>query len=166
MFFNYFQYNFVSALIYEQDSLTSQKLLKPLYEALGKLDSEDAPLLPPWSQIEDKVHFYDDVLSQECWKDHAARIFQDTRRYISLFRLRLTRVFRTSSNYMGISMPSVRPGDEIWLTPHSNTPLILRPHAARGEDIYEFVGEAYVHGISYGEIVESDPAKFQRIRIA
>jgi hypothetical protein len=166
MFFDFVQYNLVQNLIFKRDLPGSQTHIKSLYEALRKFDREDTPILPQWSQIESKFYFYDDVLGQPSWQGHAAQLFTSATCHGQIFASSVSRIFRTNGNYMGIGRPSIQLGDEIWLTPHSNTPLILRPLPARGDNIYEFVGEAYVHGISHGEVVENDPVKFQRIQIA
>jgi hypothetical protein len=46
----------------------------------------------------------------------------------------------------------LQPNDELWLLKHAAAPFILR---AYGESQYQLVGEAYVHGIMYGELVDA-----------
>lgn len=61
---------------------------------------------------------------------------------------RLTRVYFRTGNTLGTGQPSVRPGDEIWFLHGAYAPVILRPLATGN---YRFRGEAYVHGVMYGE---------------
>jgi len=60
------------------------------------------------------------------------------------------RLFRSRQGYIGLSPKSAIEGDEIWLLPGSDVPLILRP--AEQHSAYVLVGSAYVHGIMYGEL--------------
>ncbi|KAH0565451.1 hypothetical protein GP486_001151 [Trichoglossum hirsutum] len=49
----------------------------------------------------------------------------------------------------GITTLSAEEGDEVWIVAGVDTPCVLRP--ARANE-YEFIGEAYVHGIMMGEL--------------
>ena len=60
------------------------------------------------------------------------------------------RLIRTRNGLLGAGPLSMRLGDEIWIVPGVNVPLILRKVA---DDRYNLVGEAYVHGIMRGEAV-------------
>ena len=61
---------------------------------------------------------------------------------------RLQRVYFRTGNTLGTGYPSVRSGDEIWFLHGAFAPVILR-RLATGN--YRFMGEAYVHGVMYGE---------------
>lgn len=61
---------------------------------------------------------------------------------------RWQRVYFRTGNTLGTGFPSVRPQDEIWFLHGAFAPVILRP-IANGS--YRFMGEAYVHGVMYGE---------------
>lgn len=63
---------------------------------------------------------------------------------------------------MGISHLSIQEGDEVWICPHSQSPLIPRKLS---DEKYRFMGEAYIHGIMFGEVAESETKKLQNIRI-
>jgi hypothetical protein len=68
------------------------------------------------------------------------------------FRMRyamMRRMIRTEGKrYIGLASGDVRLGDEVWLLEGSSDPLILR----RENDVYrKFIGDAYIHGIMYGE---------------
>jgi hypothetical protein len=70
-------------------------------------------------------------------------------RYL-LFR----RMIRTEQErYIGLVSGDVKQGDEVWLLEGSKVPLIIR---RRTEGYGRFIGDAYVHGIMYGEAFKSD----------
>ncbi|KAI0434490.1 heterokaryon incompatibility protein-domain-containing protein [Xylaria sp. FL1042] len=57
------------------------------------------------------------------------------------------RVFRTSGNFWGITSEHVKKGDHVSILSGADTPYVLR----RGSLGWKLIGEAYVHGIMYGE---------------
>ncbi|KAK4445121.1 heterokaryon incompatibility protein-domain-containing protein [Podospora aff. communis PSN243] len=60
-----------------------------------------------------------------------------------------TRVFFVSSGgHFCFATDDVEPDDEVWLLEGGKTPFVLRPRAEGG---YQLVGDAYVHGVMYGE---------------
>ncbi|CAN9214695.1 unnamed protein product [Alternaria alternata] len=61
-------------------------------------------------------------------------------------------LFVTETGYLGMGPIVVEVGDEMWIFPGADIPLILRPSASSGEE-FRLVGEAYVHGIMQGEAV-------------
>jgi hypothetical protein len=62
----------------------------------------------------------------------------------------LTRkMFRTGGNRLGTGYCSIVQGDEIWFLPGATAPVILGLLASGN---YQFVGEAFVHGVMYGEV--------------
>ena len=78
---------------------------------------------------------------------HVTELFQ--RHFVSnLIDGRLQRVYFRTGNTLGTGYPSVRSGDEIWFLHGAFAPVILR-RLATGN--YRFMGEAYVHGVMYGE---------------
>ncbi|MBE3046015.1 hypothetical protein IMZ48_26445, partial [Candidatus Bathyarchaeota archaeon] len=72
------------------------------------------------------------------------------------------RLFLTSGNYMGVGAQSAEVGDQVWIFPGANVPFVLRPGAAGR---FRLVGEAYVHGIMYGEIAPSLVERYQDIEL-
>jgi hypothetical protein len=58
------------------------------------------------------------------------------------------KMFRTGGNTLGAGHWSIVQGDEIWFLHGATASVILRPLASRN---YQFVGEAYVHVVMYGE---------------
>lgn len=69
-----------------------------------------------------------------------------------------TELFRTKNGYLGIGMPSIRKGDQIWVLDGSRVPFVLRP-LSTGSNCprYQFMGESYVHGVMYGEVMNKRP---------
>ena len=66
----------------------------------------------------------------------------------SLSDERLKRVYFRTRNTLGAGYPSIQSGDEVWFLYGASAPVILR-RLATGN--YRFMGEAYVHGVMYGE---------------
>lgn len=72
------------------------------------------------------------------------------------------RLFLTNGNYLGVRPRSAEVGDEVWIFPGTSVPFILRPSAARR---FRLVGEAYVHGIMYGEAAPNLVEKYQDVEL-
>jgi hypothetical protein len=64
------------------------------------------------------------------------------------------RYFVSHRGYLGVGPSTTSPGDVIAIILGLDTPLVLR---AIGEDRYQIVGEAYVHGIMDGELMKDSP---------
>ena len=64
-------------------------------------------------------------------------------------------MFKGRSGYIGLMPQSAQVGDELWLLPGCKTPCTLRP--TKKEGVYQFIGEAYVHGVMHGEFWEDQP---------
>jgi hypothetical protein len=62
------------------------------------------------------------------------------------------RLFVTPEKWLGSGPELLESGDEVWLLKNAAVPFILRP---TGDSQYQLVGEAYVHGIMYGELVDA-----------
>ncbi|KAH8588895.1 hypothetical protein B0O99DRAFT_638208 [Bisporella sp. PMI_857] len=70
--------------------------------------------------------------------------FQERLQYV-MFR----RMIRTKQRrYIGLASGDIRQGDEVWLLEGSKVPLIIRK---RIEGHGSLIGDAYIHGIMYGE---------------
>ncbi|KAH0433867.1 heterokaryon incompatibility protein [Colletotrichum camelliae] len=61
----------------------------------------------------------------------------------------------TEGGFLGLGPAEAQVGDEIWLMRGGRMPLILRTSAATGgvSEEYLLVGEAYIHGIMHGEMM-------------
>ena len=70
----------------------------------------------------------------------------------------------TRDGYMGWVPPAARVGDRICLLVGGQVPYVVRPHSKkRGH--WEFVGEAYVHGVMMGEGLRKPGVKRETIRL-
>ena len=86
-------------------------------------------------------------------------------------------LFRTERGYLGLGLPAVHAGDRIYLLQGAPVPYIFRhrdtdPHnvldledEACPDYVLELEGEAYVHGIMYGEAVRMEDPDFERIMV-
>jgi hypothetical protein len=61
------------------------------------------------------------------------------------------KLIQTAEKHVGLSLVTAQPGDEVWLLQCAKVPFILRP---RPDGRYYLVGEAYIHGIMFGEAVD------------
>ena len=61
----------------------------------------------------------------------------------------------TEKGYLGVGPPECAPGDIACLFPGSTVPLMLRQAKCEEERRYLLVGDAYVHGVMYGEALQS-----------
>ncbi|PVH96255.1 hypothetical protein DM02DRAFT_617342 [Periconia macrospinosa] len=69
------------------------------------------------------------------------------------------RFFVTEKGYFGLGPPDIQEADSVCILLGGSTPYILRPrhaHSLGARSLgagYDFVGDAYVHGIMQGEAV-------------
>jgi hypothetical protein len=71
-------------------------------------------------------------------------------------------LLRTEGWYLGVSSKEAKPKDCVVLLAGGRTPYILRPI---GENEFMFIGEAYVHGMMFGESLEGQEHGFCTIEI-
>ncbi|KAJ3548135.1 hypothetical protein NM208_g1161 [Fusarium decemcellulare] len=69
----------------------------------------------------------------------------------TLLRLHTRRSFLTSTGFVGVGPLDVQAGDEISVFLGGKTAYLVRP---RDDDTYSLIGEAYVHGVMYGELLK------------
>lgn len=81
---------------------------------------------------------------------------------IRMANLKNHRIFITSSGSIGIGWAWIKPGDIVAIFHGAEMPFVLQEDCVACE-IYNLMGEAYVHGIMYGEFArgESDAREFQ-----
>ena len=60
-------------------------------------------------------------------------------------------MFATDSGYIGMAPLEARRGDEVWILHGCSIPVLLR---SVGGKHWQFVGECYVHGFMYGEVLQ------------
>lgn len=69
----------------------------------------------------------------------------------TLLRLHTRRTFLTSTGYVGVGPLDTRVGDEVCVFIGGNAAYLVRPEK---NELYSLVGEAYVHGVMYGELLK------------
>ncbi|KAJ4211498.1 hypothetical protein NW759_012410 [Fusarium solani] len=69
----------------------------------------------------------------------------------TLLRLHTRRAFLTSTGYVGVGPLDTRVGDEVCVFIGGNATYLVR---AEENDLHSLVGEAYVHGVMYGELLK------------
>jgi hypothetical protein len=101
--------------------------------------------------LDDLVRYergYDEMISgksqeeEESWYEQA------------LHRLHSRRPFITSSGWVGLCPSHLAAGDEVCIFFGGKTPYVVRPEE---DNTYSLIGEAYVHGIMYGEFLKGNP---------
>ena len=67
--------------------------------------------------------------------------------------------FITNTGYIGIGPPQVKPGDQVWVFKGGNVPFVMRKgkNQEAGAEQLTLIGDAYVHGVMYGEAVDKEP---------
>ncbi|KAK3385795.1 heterokaryon incompatibility protein-domain-containing protein [Podospora didyma] len=73
----------------------------------------------------------------------------------ALYKQNERRCFVTSRGYVGLGPLGMRPDDEVVVLRGSSTPMVLRP-GQTVRDAYTYVGEAYCHGVMYGEALRKN----------
>ncbi|KAI8631198.1 heterokaryon incompatibility protein-domain-containing protein [Xylariaceae sp. FL1651] len=125
-------------------------------QAISDLAARDLTkgVMPTLREIEDIISdFYNDPDSPQTRQ--LDRDLGDIRRsFESAYIGR--RIFRTTGNYLGIAPQTLQLGDEVWILSGADTPYVLRK--MKSEEGWQVIGEAYVHGIMYGEAAN---AQFQ-----
>ncbi|KAJ4169008.1 hypothetical protein NW754_010940 [Fusarium falciforme] len=69
----------------------------------------------------------------------------------TLLRLHTRRAFLTSTGYVGVGPLDTRVGDEVCVFIGGNAAYLVRPEE---NELHSLVGEAYVHGVMYGELLK------------
>ncbi|KAH6850495.1 hypothetical protein B0I37DRAFT_371774 [Chaetomium sp. MPI-CAGE-AT-0009] len=134
---------------------TANRLMECVSDAIDELDAEIVP----------------EHLSGAYRANARSRLTSEERKSAASFEERMRvategrSLFRTRNGRIGLGPRSVgkEPGceDEIWVLGGADVPFILR---REGEKRYRVVGEAYVHGIMYGEKA-SHPCFWQEITL-
>jgi hypothetical protein len=89
--------------------------------------------------------------------------WQMTRATRHLFSTTVDRAFfTTTTGHFGTATQHIEVGDELWILAGARVPYVLRP-VDGGE--YEFVGEAYVTGIMFGEAVEEHSGELRTVHL-
>ncbi len=90
-----------------------------------------------------------DAVARSDWRFYASGDYLTAMAQVSVNR----RLFCTASGYLGLSPKTVVPGDVVSILLGGDAPFVVRPTG----EYFEVLGEAYVHGIMYGEFVRTNP---------
>lgn len=112
---------------------------------VDKLAALENSVIPSWEVIQQAIKLKKDngVYPEEMHKD----LINIMESFDSAYQCR--RLFRTKQNFLGISTQSLDANDVVWVLAGAAVPVVLRRRPKVGN--WEFVGEAYVHGIMNGE---------------
>ena len=72
------------------------------------------------------------------------------------------RLFISHRGLMGLAHDAIRDQDEIWALAGSKVPIILRP---KSDGCYEWLGEAYVDGMMFGELWPADESSLREVMV-
>lgn len=110
-----------------------------------------------WPSDEEQKRY--GVESQLAEKEHQPfDEFQNNFRIIYSWR----RLFLTSKGFLGVGAQELRTGDSIWILPGSGVPFVLRKLESGN---HQLIGDAYVHGIMQGEVVDSEDWRLQDLKL-
>ena len=70
---------------------------------------------------------------------------------------------RTEKRYLGWTSPFAQPGDTVCLLEGAAAPWVIRP---KSDGTFRLVGEAYIHGIMYGEGIGWEGSQWEDIRLS
>ncbi|KAJ0109503.1 heterokaryon incompatibility protein-domain-containing protein [Diaporthe amygdali] len=128
----------VFCLLVSRSQISVDQLLAPVLSGLlDDLERRRITAFPTCAQLRDAVKDPGAAMEPE---DEVFRFMKNTDR----------RLFQSTQGYLGIMPTAAQTGDEIFFVPGSTVPFVFRKTKQSGE--YELVGEAYVHGIMYGEL--------------
>jgi Heterokaryon incompatibility protein (HET) len=96
--------------------------------------------------------------SKEWIIKNSSRYFEELCRYADLKRPLLCSA--PKAEFLGMGPGEMEAGDTLCLFEGAHMPFVLRP---TGENTFQLVGEAYVYGMMYGELIEDDPREFDML---
>ncbi|KAJ4345502.1 uncharacterized protein N0V89_011634 [Didymosphaeria variabile] len=122
--------------------LESAMIAAGLLERISK-DPYLSSVLPTWEEVTHKAagHVDQDHVEKHPFELLACESILTSRWYL------------TTSGYLGSGPVSLIEGDEVWLLKGGKMPLILRKATDKQ---YLLVGESYLHGAMYGELMTED----------
>lgn len=140
--------------------LYHSRRVRDLYEELRATDSSDSLI-----QLGEFLH-------EEAGRRMGVRCVNYTPKHDGSFyylwvAVDLTRrLFTTENGYMGLGPGTMEPGDVVVLIAGARTPFILRPQKEPSSTAqYQFVGEAYLHGIMNGEAALGREDAFETLEL-
>jgi hypothetical protein len=133
--------------------LEKQRQFKRGYEILKAVVPDDmiAVFLKQHAEELNSIDADESAKSCQVWKSSLDETSQTRLRFqVSVLpRLLMRTLFTIKELGLGNGLESTRAGDEVWVLAGGRVPYVLRP---KGNNEYELVGEAYVHGIMDGEL--------------
>ncbi|KAI1110653.1 heterokaryon incompatibility protein-domain-containing protein [Nemania sp. NC0429] len=146
--------------------------ISPMAEALGIECHLLEELLESISRGAKQCTTVDDIELGLVGRDHGsgahAQYMQSMRHALAVqweFTGMNRRFFRTSLGYVGIGPRTVEVGDRVMLLQGAHVPYIFRHLPKDPETVFDFVGEAYLHGFMYGEGLERDGIRWEKITV-
>jgi hypothetical protein len=82
----------------------------------------------------------------------------------ALANLNSRQLFMTAEGRIGFTLCGVQPGDSVCILNGAWVPHVLRKVDDRDGTVYKFIGDAYVHGLMYGEADEMN-VEVERVRL-
>lgn len=134
----------VFCLLVTRSQMPVDQLLAPgtvLGGLLDDLEKRQVTAFPTCDQLRDAVADPKIAMAPE---DEAFRFMRNSDQ----------RLFQSTQGYLGIMPTTAQADDDVFFVPGSTVPFVFRRTNQPGE--YEFVGEAYVHGVMYGELWRED----------
>lgn len=74
-------------------------------------------------------------------------------------------IFRAEKGYLGLGLKTIRAGDRIYLLQGVPVPYALQHQPTDPDGVLDFEGEAYVHGIMCGDVVETGSLAFRKMTV-
>lgn len=128
--------------------LTSDEYLEALAKALDSIAS-----IPGAPSEEDVQEWLTAFAEEEDQGATMAKYNRETSHFLSDYSAAcLGRSIFMTEDSMGLGPLAVLPDDQIWILVPGRVPYILRPTEDQGR--YLFIGEAYLHGVMFGEAAE------------
>ncbi|KAK2037930.1 heterokaryon incompatibility protein [Colletotrichum somersetense] len=111
----------------------------------------------------------DDAVEMHAEESFVSNLLEDPISKIVQFITPGRQMLKTKRGYLGLGPATTVAGDEVWLIKGSRMPLVLRNNKnmpmgsgnvanAKGET-HVLVGETYLHGVMYGEMLRKDTAR-------
>ncbi|KAK1991148.1 heterokaryon incompatibility protein [Colletotrichum falcatum] len=108
----------------------------------------------------------DGALEMSAKEDFLPQLLEDSISKIVQFMTPGRQLLKTDQGYLGLGPAATVPGDQVWLVKGGRMPLVLRntktmpassgtAAGVKGET-YALVGETYIHGVMYGEMLSED----------
>lgn len=114
----------------------------------------------------------DSTENYKLWSTQGAFCRKFSRRYPRIHGQRFFLLESEEGKLVGLGPNTLEIGDSVWASSGSEWPYIFRPREEQKEAQaspeveeflkYEFVGEAYVHGIMHGELFRYNPPRWQQ----